>query len=118
MWSLIMRSEEVKPYIANRVKLLRGIRGLTLDEIAKQIGVSRKQVQNYENCDCAIPLVRLWQLANVMRVDINFFWDGINGKKCEIKDEDLQLIEMLNKIKDKEVKRNIIKMIKTLAEKE
>ncbi|MBR4105821.1 MAG: helix-turn-helix transcriptional regulator [Alphaproteobacteria bacterium] len=110
-----MQNEEIMPYIAERLKLLRGLRKLSLEKIANQMGLSRKQIQNYENCNCAIPVVRLWQLANIMKVNMDFFWEGLNGNNANSND-DLQLIKMFHKIKDKDVKKNIVRIIETLAE--
>ncbi len=110
-----MQNEEIMPYIAERLKLLRGLRKLSLEKIANQMGLSRKQIQNYENCNCAIPVVRLWQLANIMKVNMDFFWEGMNENNANSND-DLQLIKMFHKIKDKDVRQNIVKIIKTLAE--
>lgn len=111
-----MQNDKIMLYIAGRVKLLRGIRKLTLGKIASQMGLSRKQIQNYENGCSAIPIARLWQLANIMNVNIEFFWDGIKERTVENNNDDLLLVKMFHQIRDKNIKEDIINMIKALID--
>jgi len=110
-----MKNEEITGYIANRLKLIRQIRGLTLEKTAKKLGVSRKQIQNYETCTCSIPITRLFQLANALNININFFFDGLSEHSPIFDNDELQMINTIKKIKDSEVRKRIINLIKELA---
>ena len=109
-----MQRENIVTYVADRLKMMRKIKRLTLENVAQKMGVSRKQVQNYENCNCSIPLVRLYQLAEVLDINVSFFVEGIDKKPNSLSNDDLQVIYILKNIKDREVRNNIVAFIKSL----
>ena len=43
-----MKTNNLKSYIGLRIKFIRNTRHMTITDVAKQLGVSRKQYQNYE----------------------------------------------------------------------
>lgn len=110
-----MVKDDITKNIANRLKTIRSIRGYTLDKIARKMGVSRKQIQNYENCDCAVSLVKLYQLSEIFDVSINYFLDGIDKRKNILSQEDMTLVLMFHRIKDNTVRQNILKLIKEMG---
>ena len=110
-----MLKDDITKNIADRLKTIRGIRGYTLDKVARKIGVSRKQIQNYETCDCSISLVKLYQLSEVFDVSVNYFLDGIDKRKNILSNEDLTLVSMFHRIKDNDVRKNILQLIKEIG---
>ena len=109
-----MQQNNIDAYVAERLKMIRKIRGITLKNIAGRMGISCKQMQNYETCNCAISLVRLQQLAEILNVNVGYFVDGIEEKKNSLTNEDLRLVYKLRSIKDSEVKKNICELISGL----
>jgi transcriptional regulator with XRE-family HTH domain len=55
-------------HVAKRLKIMRKLKNLTLEELALSLGVSRKQLQNYEHCTSAIPIKRLFKLAKYYKL--------------------------------------------------
>lgn len=70
-------------YIGKRLKLRRSMLQLSQDDVAAMIGVTFQQVQKYE-CGCTrISASRLFVLAKILQVDINFFFDGLEREVPE-----------------------------------
>ena len=79
-----MHPELIDAYIGKRLKCRRIMLGLTQDEVASMIGVTFQQVQKYECGVTKICASRLFVLAKVLQVDIQFFFDGIEKEVPEI----------------------------------
>lgn len=62
--------------IAERVKLLRKELGLTQEEIAKRLGVSRATVSQMENGERKITAEELYKLANILNVTADEILDN------------------------------------------
>ena len=69
----ISSAAEVIVYIAERLKLARSIKHMTLESVAGRLGITRKQLQNYESAQSNISVVRLWELANVLDTEPGFY---------------------------------------------
>ena len=58
--------------IGKEIKRKRNVNGLTQDELADKIGVSRNYISDLEN-DRYVPSVKtLSKIANVLQMDLNF----------------------------------------------
>lgn len=112
--SEIRANDEVLQYVAERIKLIRKIRKVTMNEMANSLGITRKQLQNYESAQTNIGISRLWQIAQLMQVDIGFFIEGLNKNKPVIDNEDLNLIKLFNGIKDPRTKAAILGLLKEI----
>ena len=86
-------TDEVLGYVGERIKLIRKIRNVTMNDI----GISR-----------------LWQIAQLMDVDIGFFTDGLNENKPIIDNESLNFIKMFNRIRDQKTKAAILGLLKEI----
>ena len=110
-----MHKDYITENVANRLKMIRKIRGFTLEGLARKIGISRKQVQNYENCDCSISLSKLYQLSEIFNVSVDYFLDGLNQHNNILSDEDMNLITMFHHIPDKVIRDDILNLIKEIS---
>ena len=111
-----MSNNDINTHIATRLKLIRSIREMSLSELAARLGISRKQAQNYETIGCAIPISRLFQLAQTLNVTTSYFLDGLETNTPIFNNEDLELVKSFHKIKDPAVKNNLRDMIISIAE--
>jgi transcriptional regulator with XRE-family HTH domain len=65
---------DIDRYVGKRIRLARTVAGLSLDELARQIGVSYQQVQKYENGTNRVGAGRLHQIATVLRRPLPYFF--------------------------------------------
>lgn len=61
-------------HIGNRIRVRRGLLGLTQEKLAALLGLTFQQIQKYERGTNRISGSRLWDLAQVLKVDANFFF--------------------------------------------
>lgn len=108
----VSSASDVLLHVAKRIRLIRNIRKMTLQKTAKMLGISRKQLQNYEKAQTNIGVARLWQIANLMQVDTSFFIEGLNSSNSFWDDESLEIVTMIKNIKDENVKKHLVLLLK------
>ena len=110
----ISNEEEACSFVAQRLKQARCIKQMPLNTMAKLLGISRKQLQNYENAQSNITVARLWQISKILDIDTSFFVEGLNSSKQLLSNDDLELVRMFGKIKDQRVKDTLWGIIKVI----
>jgi CheY-like chemotaxis protein len=65
-------------YIASRLREKRKKVGFKLAYMSTQIGISIKQLQEYERAEAKISASRLYQIARVLGVNPNYFFEGFD----------------------------------------
>ena len=75
-------------HLGNKLKLRRLALGLTQTKVAKAINVTFQQIQKYEKGTNGVSSIRLLQLANYLKVPVNYFFEDfsdylINLEKSE-----------------------------------
>jgi transcriptional regulator with XRE-family HTH domain len=69
--------------LGRRIRLRRLEKGISQIELAGHLGVTFQQVQKYEKGTNRVGAARLQQIAEVLGVDIPFFYDG-DGKQPDV----------------------------------
>jgi len=110
----IASGADLLKHIGKRIRLIRQIRNMTMQKMANELNVTRKQIQNYEIGLTNIGVTRLWQIASLLNVNLSFFIEGLDENKEGISEENLQIIRYFNKISDKDVKKNMMDLLKSL----
>ena len=62
-------------HLGNKLKLRRLALGLTQTKVAKAISVTFQQIQKYEKGTNGVSSIRLLQLANYLKVQVNYFFE-------------------------------------------
>ena len=75
-------------HLGNKLKLRRLALGLTQTKVAKAINVTFQQIQKYEKGTNGVSSIRLLQLANYLKVPVNYFFEDyseylINLARCQ-----------------------------------
>ena len=75
-------------HLGGRLKIRRLALGLTQTKVAKAINVTFQQIQKYEKGTNGVSSIRLLQLANYLKVPVNYFFENfseylINLEKSE-----------------------------------
>jgi transcriptional regulator with XRE-family HTH domain len=70
---------DVDLYVSQRIRERRILLGLTQRGMAELIGVVYQQVQNYETGVDRISAGRLFQIACVLSVPVEYFFDGLEA---------------------------------------
>ena len=68
-------------HVGTRIRMQRMVRGLSQTELGKAVGVTFQQVQKYEKGANRVSASRLQQIANVLEVAPDFFFEETQTKK-------------------------------------
>ena len=107
--------------LGRRIRLRRLEKGISQIELAGHLGVTFQQVQKYEKGTNRVGAARLQQIAEVLGVDIPFFYDG-DGKEPDVDSLlvvnsvfSLRLLRAYTAIKDKAVQRRLVILVEMIA---
>ena len=65
-------------HLGSKLKLRRLALGLTQTKVAKAINVTFQHIQKYEKGTNGVSSIRLLQLANYLKVPVNYFYEGFS----------------------------------------
>lgn len=107
-------------HVGQKVRKARKAMEMSQTELGNLLGVSFQQVQKYEKGSNRIGSGRLWEISRVLRVPIDYFFDGIDD---EVSSDTavpwwlLDLAKQIEAIKDEKLQKQIISLIETCTEK-
>ena len=70
--------ENFNKHLGNKLKLRRLALGLTQTKVAKAINVTFQQIQKYEKGTNGVSSIRMLQLANYLKVQVNYFFEDFS----------------------------------------
>ena len=130
---MVKRAEATDKFVGQNIRLFRKAKGLSQTQLGDAIGVTFQQVQKYEKGVNRIGAGRLFEVARILNVPIDFFYEGLGGAAGQpgmgdsesapvmefvSSGEGLQLSLAFMKIKDAKVRKRVLDLVKSLAEEE
>ena len=130
----------VDVHVGRRLRLRRALMGLSQERLAELVGVTFQQIQKYERGTNRIGSSRLYELARVLAVPVDYFFEGLEeGERrapglaepaAEFRHETpsrpepriidrretLEMVRAFNRIADPLVRRRLFDLAKALAE--
>jgi transcriptional regulator with XRE-family HTH domain len=115
--------------VGNRVRIRRMLIGMSQEKLGDLLGLTFQQVQKYEKGVNRIGAGRLFEVARILNVPVDFFYEGVGtGSKADTdgapvmefvsSGEGLQLALAFMRIKDVKVRKRVLDLVKSLAEEE
>ena len=104
--------------------------GMSQEKLGDLLGLTFQQVQKYEKGVNRIGAGRLFEIARILGVPIDFFYDGVAASTEGVAEaappvmefvssgEGLQLSLAFMKIKDPKVRKRVLDLVKSLAQEE
>lgn len=71
----LMESNSIDKRVGGRIRLRRRLLGYSQEKLALALGLSFQQVQKYEKGSNRVGASRLFDIAQILQVPINFFFD-------------------------------------------
>jgi transcriptional regulator with XRE-family HTH domain len=69
--------KQIDIHVGRRLRHGRLMSGLSQTEVGKAMGTVFQQIQKYENGSNRIPASGLFRLAQILRVPVSFFYEGL-----------------------------------------
>ena len=123
----------IDAYVGGKIKLRRAVVGMSQTELANRLGITFQQVQKYEKGSNRVSASRLYQMAQILGVPVQFFFEDVSeisdidssevsgaSETGEIMDflnssEGVQLNRAFNEIASASVRRRVIDLVKSIA---
>jgi transcriptional regulator with XRE-family HTH domain len=72
------RTQDIDRHVGARIRERRIMLGLTQQQLADLIGVTYQQAHKYERGINRVSAGRLFEIAQVLRVPVSYFFDGLD----------------------------------------
>ena len=126
------QANPIDAHVGRRVRLRRMLVGMSQERLGGLLGLTFQQIQKYEKGINRIGAGRLFEVAGILGVPINFFYEDVAGGAAAgdfveggepppvmeflSSGEGLQLSLAFMRIKDVKVRRRVLDLVHTLAE--
>jgi transcriptional regulator with XRE-family HTH domain len=126
----------VDKHVGSRVRMRRMMLGMSQEKLGDALGLTFQQVQKYEKGTNRIGASRVQQIANILQVQVSFFFEGApaipSGGRHEglgeapspayVSDflatsDGLALTKAFMRISDTKLRRRIVDLVEQIAEK-
>jgi len=124
-------------HVGSRVRLQRVLIGMSQQKLGRLLGLTFQQVQKYEKGINRIGASRLFELAQIFAVPVQFFFDelpitdglasvpGFSESESETNyseflnsREGIELNRAFQQIKDPKVRKNVVELVRAMADKQ
>jgi transcriptional regulator with XRE-family HTH domain len=117
--------QNIDIHLGRRLRSRRRLLGLTQHQLALVVGVRFQQIQKYECGANRISAARLWSLAEVLKVPVGYFYEGLRGAasadhigpaadgEAVAREESLDLVRAYSQL-DERPRRRLLDLAKSL----
>ncbi len=70
----------IDSYVGRRIRLRRNLLGISQDNLARNLGLTFQQIQKYEKGTNRVSASRLFLLAHLFGVSVDYFFKGPDGE--------------------------------------
>ena len=134
----VTNNNAVDVHVGKRVRLRRTLLGMSQEQLGSFLNITFQQVQKYERGANRISASRLWDISQILDVQIRYFFDDMTddtirssprrvsrGENIDFDDdnardpmarrETLELVRTYYSIESSKVRKRISEMVKSLA---
>ncbi|MDR2646182.1 MAG: helix-turn-helix domain-containing protein [Holosporaceae bacterium] len=120
--------DSIDLHIGKQVKARRFFLGISQEKLGNYLGVTFQQIQKYEKGTNRISAGTLFNIANILNIDVNYFYKGYqqvpslseeskpvyNSDQSKSK-ETSELLRSFYKITDVTIRKKVLALIKSIA---
>ncbi len=107
----------INEYTGKAIREIRQSKNMTLNELAHSLNISYQQLQKYEKGTNRLSIDKLYEISNLLGIEINNFFPGADFSFMRDDIQKLQAAEHFAAIKDEEMKAIILKLMGKLSSK-
>jgi len=135
---MITNNNAVDVHVGQRIRRRRTLLGLSQEQLASELNITFQQVQKYERGSNRVSASRLWDISQILDVDISFFFDEMSNEtkarsprrvslgssdaatEPKVKDpmarrETLELVRNYYSIDDGQTRKRVADLVKSIA---
>lgn len=113
-WTVSRRSSDIDMYVAKRIRERRKKLKKSQQDMAEKLGISYQQVQKYESGFNRISAGKLYAIAVLLDVSINYFFLGLQGEGLNLVSG--KATKTITTISNEDVKEALTNLIDAIAE--
>lgn len=83
------RADDVDRFIGQQLRIRRLLMGISQERLAREVGVSFQQIQKYESGVNRISARMLFYIAQLLDVQIDYFFKGLDAKTIAMSGSDM-----------------------------
>ena len=102
--------------IGRKIRSFRLEAGLTQEKLAEKLEITFQQVQKYERGVTKVNLMRLQQIAAILKIPVAAFFDPSQFKSYTLSEEQSQLVNLFKNLEGT-VQSNVLDIVKNLSKK-
>src|SRR6187399_2428839 len=119
-------------HVGSRVRLRRMMLGMSQERLGESLGITFQQIQKYEKGTNRIGASRLQHIAQILKVPVSFFFEGVSGgkqsedgsSKAPVADyvsdflsssDALALTKAFTHLKDSKLRRRVVDLVEEIA---
>jgi len=112
-----LETMDIYRQIGEKIRKLRLTKGFSQKDLAKYVGVTYQQIQNYEKGKSKIPVDRLIRIAEALEVSLDYFLKEFDNNHDKVPESELALLNTYYKsISSEKVRKQILSLLRILAE--
>src|SRR5271170_564399 len=90
------QANPIDAQVGNRIRLRRMLIGMSQERLGELLGLTFQQVQKYEKGINRIGAGRLFEIARILDVPINFFYEGVSASDDGMSDAGAPVMEFVS----------------------
>ena len=121
-------------HVGARLRMRRVLQGMSQEKLGEKLDLTFQQVQKYEKGANRVSASRLYQIGEILKVPVDFFFDGLpdpsasgavngfseSGSEARLMDflgssEGIQLNKAFDEINGSEVRRKFIELVRAIV---
>jgi len=114
------RTQRTEMYVGRRIRERRILLGLTQQQLADLIGVTYQQAHKYERGVNRVSAGRLYEIARVLGVDVDYFFEGLEeGNGAPVSERQRMCLDVARnfaRIRDERQQQTVSQLCRILAE--
>lgn len=113
------RSTSVDRFVGARIRARRKQLRLTQAELGAEVGLSFKQIRKYERGENRVGASRLYEIAQVLDVVVDYFFDGLEAGETALNGPQMEaeaLAREFQGIATAERRRAFLRLVKSIAD--
>ena len=135
----VTNNNAIDIHVGRQIRLQRTLLGLSQEQLAQGLLITFQQIQKYERGANRVSASRLWDISQILEVDISYFFNNMSSstksssprqvalaedkfdvevpeKDTLMRRETLELVRHYYRIEDGQIRKRVSEMVKSISQ--